>query len=314
MKTIKLGISRCLTGERVRYDGQQKRDSFLMDTLGRFVEYVTVCPEVDCGLSVPREAMRLVGDPQDPRLLTNKTGRDMTPQMNRWVKPTLKELAKEDLCGFVFKSKSPSSGLHRVKVYRPNDSTPLKQGRGIFAAAFTERFPDVPVEEEGRLNDPLLRECFIDKVCAYSEFQELLAKPRLKLKDLTAFHASFKYSIMAHNPAQVSPLGKLLANNEGPVRSVASEYLSELMKALDNRATRRKQTNVLQHISGYFKKLLPSVEKEELHEVIDGYFNELYPLLAPLVLLRHYALIHENKYLLGQRYLNPGPLQLNCKY
>ena len=314
MKTIKLGISRCLTGERVRYDGQQKRDSFLMDTLGRFVEYVTVCPEVDCGLSVPREAMRLVGDPQDPRLLTNKTGRDMTPQMNRWVKPTLRTLAKEDLCGFVFKSKSPSSGLHRVKVYRQNDSTPLKQGRGIFAAAFTERFPDVPVEEEGRLNDPLLRECFIDKVCAYSEFQELLAKPRLKLKDLTAFHASFKYSIMAHNPAQVSQLGKLLANNEGPVRLVASEYLSELMKALDNRATRRKQTNVLQHISGYFKKILSPVEKEELHRIIEGYYDELYPLLAPLVLLRHYAVIYNNEYLLGQRYLNPGSLQLNCKY
>ena len=314
MKKIKLGISKCLTGEKVRYDGQQKRDSFLMDTLGRFVEYVPVCPEADCGLPIPREAMRLVGDPENPRLMTIKSQQDITPRMNRWMKPVLKNLAEEELCGFVFKSKSPSSGLHRVKVYREADSTPLKQGRGIFAAAFVKGFPDIPVEEEGRLNDPLLRECFIDKVSAYAGFQELLEKPGLKKKDLTDFHAAYKYCIMAHNPSQVSTLGKLLAEGKGNIRSLALEYRAGLMGALSATATRRKQTNVLDHLSGYFKKQLTAVEKQELHEIIAGYHEELYPLLAPLVLLRHYAVIHNNSYLLEQRYLNPGPLQMHCKF
>jgi uncharacterized protein YbgA (DUF1722 family)/uncharacterized protein YbbK (DUF523 family) len=313
MKKIKLGISKCLTGERVRYDGQHQRNRFLMDTLSEFAEYVPVCPEADCGLPIPREAMRLVGDPENPRLLTIKSGRDITPQMNRWVKPVLRDLAKEDLCGFVFKSKSPSSGLHRVKVYQEGNSTPKKQGRGIFAAAFVERFPDIPVEEEGRLNDPALRECFIDKVCAYSEFQALLKKPGLKKKDLTEFHAAYKYCIMAHNPAQVSELGRLLAQGGGGPKKVASVYLSGLMKALDRTATRRKQTNVLQHLSGYFKKQLSVVERDELHRIINEYYEGLYPLLAPLVLLRHYAVIYENKYLLGQRYLNPGAMQMHCR-
>ncbi len=315
MNTIKLGISRCLTGESVRYDGQHKRDSFLMDTLSRFVDYVPLCPEAECGLPIPREAMRLVGDPANPRLQTIKSERDITPQMNRWIAPTLKQLAGERLCGFVFKGKSPSSGLYRVKVYPGGSgSTPAKSGTGIFAAAFIKAFPDLPVEEEGRLNDPLLRECFIDKVSAYAEFQELLDRPRLKVKDLTDFHAAYKYCIMAHSPGDVSRLGRLLAEGGGAPKKIAAEYLSLLMKALDARATRRKHTNVLDHLSGYFKKELSAIEKEELHRIIAGYHDELYPLLAPLVLLRHYAVIHDNRYLLGQRYLNPGALQLNCRF
>lgn len=314
MKKIKLGISTCLTGERVRYDGQAQRDTFLMDTLSKFVEYTPVCPEADCGMSIPREAMHLVGDINDHRLMTIKTKQDMTPQMNRWIKPTLKSLAREELCGFIFKSKSPSSGLYRVKIFREGNSTPLKQGTGIFTAAFIKRFPNIPVEEAGRLQDQMLRECFIDKVCAYSAFQELNKKPRLKIKDLMAFHASFKYSIMAHNPASVSKLGKLLSGENSNAREVASLYLSGLMEALSVRATRKKNTNVLDHLSGYFKKDLSSVEKEELHRLISGYHDELYPLLAPLVLLRHYAVIYDNKYLQGQYYLNPDPLQLNCRF
>ncbi len=314
MKKIKIGISTCLTGEKVRYDGQHQRDSFLMDTLGKFVEYTPVCPEADCGLSIPREAMHLEGDIDNPRLMTIQTRQDITPQMNRWIEPTLKKLAKEKLCGYVFKSKSPSSGLYRVKVYPGGDAIPVKAGTGIFAAAFVKKFPDIPVEEEGRLCDPALRECFIDKVCAYDRFQELCKKPRLKVKDLMDFHAAFKYNIMAHNPAQVSKLGRLINGQSVDVKTVAPLYLSELMKALSTPATRKKHTNVLDHISGYFKKELTPVEKEELHRIIAGYHDELYPLLAPLVLLRHYAVIYQNDYLLGQYYLNPDPLQLNCRF
>ncbi len=303
-----------MTGEPVRYDGQSQRDSFLMDTLVKFVDYTPVCPEVECGLPTPRNAMRLVGDVDNPRLITIKTKQDMTAQMNSWIKPTLKELEKKDLCGFIFKSKSPSSGLYRVKVYQENNSAPVKQGTGLFAAAFTKRFPDIPVEEAGRLNDQLIRECFINKVSAYSVFRDLQKKPRLKLKDLMDFHASFKYSIMAHNPASVSKLGKMLAVKSPNVKELSALYLSGLMEALSVRATRKKNTNVLDHISGYFKKDLTAVEKEELHRIIAGYHGELYPLLAPLVLLRHYAVIYDNQYLLQQYYLNPDPLQLNCRF
>lgn len=314
MKKIKIGISTCLTGEKVRYDGQAQRDSFLMDKLGNFVEYSPVCPESECGLSTPREAMRLVGDAEEPQLITVKTKQNITPQMNRWIAPKLKALAKEELCGFIFKSKSPSSGLYRVKVYQESGPAPAKQGTGIFAAAFTKRFPDTPVEEEGRLNDPALRECFIDKVCAFARLQEICAQPRLKLKDLMEFHAAFKYNIMAHNPAQLPKLGRLLAAPSTDVKATAATYRSELMQALSTIATRKKHTNVLEHISGYFKKDLTAVEKSELHRIITGYYEELYPLLAPLVLLRHYAVIYENSYLLGQYYLNPDPLQLNCRF
>jgi len=314
MEKIRLGISKCLTGAKVRYDGQHQRDSFLMDTLGKFAEYIPVCPEADCGLSIPREAMRLVGEVDHPRLMTIRTQQDITPQMDRWIEPTLKRLARENLCGFIFKSKSPSSGLYRVKVYQTGEAMPLKSGTGLFAAAFVRRFPDIPVEEEGRLSDPALREAFIDKVCAFNRFQEICRKPRLKVKDLMEFHAAFKYNIMAHNPAQVSRLGRLLSEPAGDVKAVAADYLSELMKALSKTATRKRHTNVLDHISGYFKKDLTSVEKEELHRIIAGYHDELYPLLAPLVLLRHYAVIYQNEYLLGQYYLNPDPLQLNCRF
>ena len=314
MNKIKLGISTCLTGEKVRYDGQAQRDSFLMDTLSTFVEYTPVCPEVDCGMSIPRQAMRLVGDIDNPRLLTIKTKQDMTPQMNRWIKPTLKKLAGDELCGFIFKSKSPSSGLYRVKVYKEGNGTPLKQGTGVFTAAFIKRFPDIPVEEAGRLHDQLLRECFIDKVCAYSRFKELQKKPRLRLKELMDFHASFKYSIMAHNPTCVAKLGKLLSGGNTSAKDAAALYLTGLMEALGGRATRQRNTNVLDHLSGYFKKELSSVEKSELHRIISGYHDGLYPLLAPLVLLRHYAVIYKNEYLLGQYYLNPDPLQLNCRF
>jgi uncharacterized protein YbgA (DUF1722 family) len=234
--------------------------------------------------------------------------------MQRWIKSTLQQLAEAQLSGFIFKSKSPSSGLYRVKVFTSANSMPQKKGTGMFAAAFIKAFPDIPVEEEGRLCDPALRECFIDKVSAYSELQDLMNETHLKRGDLTDFHAAYKYCIMAHNSAQVSKLGHLLASSTERVENIALEYRAALMRALSTTATRRKHTNVLDHISGYFKQELSSIEKRELHEVIEGFHDGIYPLLAPLVLLRHYALIYDNKYLLAQRYLNPGILQLNCRF
>ena len=160
---IRLGVSACLLGEEIRYDGQHKLDRFIRDTLGQYVEFVPVCPEVECGLGIPREAMRLVGDPQAPRLVTVRTGIDHTERMLAWARKRVKELESENLCGYVFKSTSPSCGMARVKVYDRN-GVPKNTGVGLFARAFMDHFPLLPVEEEGRLHDPKLRETFVESV------------------------------------------------------------------------------------------------------------------------------------------------------
>ena len=160
---IKLGISACLMGQNVRYNGGHAHDPFLTQTLGRYVAYVPVCPEVECGLPVPREAMRLMGNPENPALVTIKTGIDMTGQMKTWARNRLDALQNENLCGFIFKSKSPSSGMERVKVY-DESGVPSNSGVGIWARMFMDRFPLLPVEEEGRLHDPVLRENFIQQI------------------------------------------------------------------------------------------------------------------------------------------------------
>ena len=168
---IKLGISSCLLGKKVRYDGGHKLDHFLADTLGAYVDWVPVCPEVESGLSVPREAMHLVGDPEAPRLVTIRSGVDHTSRMRRWANKKVTALAAEDLCGFVFKSRSPSSGMRGVKIYSP-EGMPVGTGSGIFAKAFQDRFPLLPVEDEGRLHDPALRENFIERIFVYKRWQE----------------------------------------------------------------------------------------------------------------------------------------------
>lgn len=172
-KSIKIGVSSCLLGEPVRYDGGHKHDHYITDILGRYFSFVPVCPEVGCGLPIPREAMRLEGDPAQPRLLTNKSRVDLTVQMQSFCVAKVEELEQEDLCGFIFKKSSPSSGLFRVKVY--NNGMAAKNGRGLFAAAVAQHFPLLPLEEEGRLGDPALRENFIERVFSYRRWKDFLA-------------------------------------------------------------------------------------------------------------------------------------------
>ncbi len=210
---IKLGVSTCLLGESVRYDAGHKRDRFITDTLALFVELVPVCPEVECGLSIPREAMRLVGDPQNPRLVTQRSGIDYTEKMQEWAERRVRELESENLCGFIFKSKSPSSGMERVKVY--NDSgMARKNGVGVFARAFMDHFPRVPVEEEGRLHDLNLRENFIERLFAFSRWHRMLAD-NPKPAGLMDFHARHKLMLMAHDVKSVPELGRLAAKVDG---------------------------------------------------------------------------------------------------
>lgn len=304
-----MGISTCLLGENVRYDGGHQRDRYLTNTLGRYFDWHPVCPEVEYGLSTPREAMRLVGTPDSARLVTIKTKVDHTEGMRAWAAARMQQLSMDNLCGFIFKSNSPSSGMAAVKVYTES-GMPVKRGVGIFAQAFMAHFPLLPVEEDGRLHDPGLRENFIERVFAYRRWQNRIA-PRSTVKDLIAFHTAHKLLLMSHSPSHVSKLGKLVATaHEMTPNDRHTQYITLFMDALRLRATTKKQTNVLQHIMGYFKKVLTADQKQELLEVIDQYHQELTPLIVPLTLLKHYVRLYDEPYLKQQVYLNPHPLEL----
>jgi uncharacterized protein YbgA (DUF1722 family)/uncharacterized protein YbbK (DUF523 family) len=309
---IKLGISSCLLGEKVRFDGGHKFDPFLVNTLGQFVEYVPVCPEVESGFPIPREAFRLVGDPKAPRLVTRQSGVDATGQMARWMEKKLPLLEKEGLCGFIFKSKSPSSGMERVKVYN-DKGVAVKNGVGIFARALMERLPLLPVEEEGRLQDIELRENFIVRIFVYRRWRELLAGGA-KAGRLVDFHRRHKLLLMAHSPEMARQLGKLVAAaGTRPEAEIFPVYEKLLMAALKQKATVRKNVNVLQHMFGYFKKQLDDFEKKELLAVIENYRQNLVPLVVPLTLLKHYIDKFKEPYLAGQYYLDPHPLELKLR-
>jgi uncharacterized protein YbgA (DUF1722 family)/uncharacterized protein YbbK (DUF523 family) len=309
---IKLGISSCLLGNKVRYDGGHKLDPFLVNTLGQFVEYVPVCPEVESGFPVPREAFRLVGDLEAPRLITRQGGVDSTPQMERWLVKRLPLLEKDGLCGFIFKSKSPSSGMERVKVYNANGMAE-KKGVGIFARALMKRLPLLPVEEEGRLQDIDLRENFIVRIFAYRRWRELLTAGATAGR-LVDFQRRHKYLLMAHSPEMARQLGKLVAAaGARPLAEILPEYEQLLLAALKQRATVRKNVNVLQHMLGYFKKQLDDFEKKELLAVIENYHQNLVPLIVPLTLLKHYIAKFQEPYLRDQYYLDPHPLELKLR-
>jgi uncharacterized protein YbgA (DUF1722 family)/uncharacterized protein YbbK (DUF523 family) len=308
-RPIRVGISSCLLGEAVRFDGGHKRDGFLTDTFGRFVEWVPVCPEVECGLGTPRESMRLVRADGSIRLLTVKTGVDLTAQMQTYVRKRIPALVPEELSGYVLKKDSPSCGLERVRVY-DRHGAPTKSGRGLFASALVERFPHLPVEEEGRLSDPKLRENFIERVFAYWRLRGLFAGA-WNVGALVRFHTAHKLILMAHSPEAYRQLGRLTAGAKAlPRKELVGRYTEGFMSALAVIATPRRHTNVLQHMVGYFKNLLDGASKAELLAAIEDYRRELVPLVVPLTLLRHYVRIHHVEYLVGQLYLEPHPKEL----
>ncbi len=305
---ILVGISACLLGEQVRYDGGHKRDRYITETLGEYFSFMPVCPEVGCGLPIPREAMRLEGDPVAPRLVTRRTGIDLTKQMLAFCAAKVDELEQAGLCGFIFKKDSPSSGLFRVKVY--NNGQAQKNGSGLFAAAMVRRFPLLPMEEEGRLNDPEIRENFIERIFSYRRWKDFLAAAP-SVGRLVAFHTAHKLLMMAHSPAVYREMGTLVGHAaELPLTDLLCRYEALFMKGIAFHATVKKNTNVLQHIMGYFKRQLSADEKVELLEVIGRYHDQLLPLIVPMTLLSHYINKYDQQYLKGQVYLNPHPSQL----
>jgi uncharacterized protein YbgA (DUF1722 family)/uncharacterized protein YbbK (DUF523 family) len=312
MEKIKLGISTCLLGKNVRYDGGHKLDQFLTDTLGQYVEYVPVCPEVECGLPIPRESMHLEGDPESPRLVTSRTKQDMTERMLRWAKKRVVDLEKEGLYGFIFKSDSPSSGMERIKVYNEK-GMPVKKGVGMFAKVFMEHFPLLPVEEEGRLHDPKLRDNFIERIFSLKRWREALTRKESR-GIVVDFHTKHKLLILSHSPVHYQTMGKLVAKaKEIPIKELYQQYQTILMEALQLKTTPKKNANVLMHMMGYFKEQLSGDEKQELLEVIDHYRHEVIPLIVPITLIQHYVRKYDQPYLKEQVYLNPHPLELQLR-
>ena len=307
--TIRVGVSSCLLGETVRYDGGHKRDVYLREVLGRFVEWVPVCPELESGLGVPRPPMRLVRDGDSVRLVEIESGADHTRAVARWASGRLRSLRALALCGYVLKKDSPSCGMERVKVFG-GAGLPRRDGVGIYARALRGAFPNLPVEEEGRLRDPDLRENFIERVFAYARLRALF-RGGWKPADVVAFHTAHKLQLMAHSPVAYRELGRRVA---GIARARRGEfrgrYGSEFMAALAKIATRGRNANVLQHCAGHLKRALGLDSRAELAALIDDYRKGLVPLVVPITLLRHHTRHHGIADLAGQTFLEPHPTEL----
>jgi uncharacterized protein YbgA (DUF1722 family)/uncharacterized protein YbbK (DUF523 family) len=308
----KIAISACLMGAEVRFNGGHKESRLCSRTLTEYFDFVPVCPEVAIGLGIPRQPIRLVGDAENPEAIGT-----VNPELNvtRPLADYGQRMATEldDICGYIFMQKSPSCGLDRVKVYHANGAPVDGGGRGIFAKAFCELHPDLPVEEDGRLNDPVLRENFLTRVFAYSAWQQLL-QAGLTRRALTEFHSRYKYLLMAHNPVQYKTLGNLLGNmGQIDPKELGPRYFSELMAALKKCATRRTHTNVLQHISGYLKQVISAEDKQEVQHVIGQYLHGIVPLVVPLTLLKHHFRQHPDPYIAQQVYLQPHPENLSLR-
>lgn len=310
MQTIKVGISACLLGDEVRFDGGHKRSAFCTDELGRHVEFVKLCPEVGIGMPVPRPTIRLESREQGVRAIVPKTGEDVTERLTDFADRAKGHLTQ--ISGYVLCAKSPSCGMERVKLYNPENGHARKEGTGIFAAHLQQRYPALPLEEDGRLNDPALRENFVMRVFVYAEWQSL-AQPVTKA-GLLNFHTSLKLLLLAHNQQVYRDLGRRVAQQQDMTKEFLDSYIEKVMQALAEPATRANHTNVLQHIQGYFKAALNEDQRAELTEAILSYRQGIEPLLVPLTLLRHYLREFPNDYLAGQRYLNPYPKDLKLRY
>jgi uncharacterized protein YbgA (DUF1722 family)/uncharacterized protein YbbK (DUF523 family) len=306
---IRVGVSSCLIGRKVRFDGGHKRDRYVTDVLGDWFEWVLVCPEVEIGLGTPRPTIRLEGDPEAPRLVEPKGGEDLTEKMRVYSERRVGELRDEELDGYILKRASPSCGMERVKVWSEG-GMPAKTGVGIFAAVLLERWPNLPVEEEGRLNDPVLRENFIERVFCHHRWRSL-NRLGLTRARLVAFHTAHKMLLRVHNEAGYRRLGRIVASfGTRPDREVFNDYEDEFFAVLKWRATVKRHVNVLHHSVGYLRKTIDPADKHELLALIEDYRNGLVPLVVPITMLRHHVQRHQVEYMGGQLYLEPHPKEL----
>ncbi|NCF10924.1 MAG: DUF1722 domain-containing protein [Gammaproteobacteria bacterium] len=306
---IRVGISSCLLGSEVRFDGGHKRDSYICGTLADWFEFVPVCPEFEAGLGLPRPPIRLVGDVERPRVVgVRKPELDVTVALEEHAADRVGSLT--GLSGYILKKDSPSCGMERVKVYPEAGGAGLRKGVGVFARALMARWPLLPVEEEGRLGDSVLRENFIQRVFVLHRWQALEAAGLSKAA-LIDFHAAHKLVLMAHHQAEAKMLGQRIAKLDGRrLRSQADDYIAGVMAILAQRATRARHVNVLQHLAGYLKREIDADDKAELVEVIAAYRRGEVPLVVPLTLFKHHFRRHPDPYVARQHYLEPHPREL----
>jgi len=306
---IRVGISACLLGDAVRYDGGHKRDRFLTGTVAEFVTFVPVCPEVDIGMSIPREPIRLNRQGDTIKLEGPQSGTDYTHSMLRYAEERVAQLEAFGLSGYILKKDSPSCGMERVRVYDEN-GVPARTGRGLFAEVLLASRPLLPVEEEGRLHDPRLRENFFERVFAYRRLSILLSNG-WDVGDLVAFHSREKMLLLAHDPEAYGRLGRMVAEARKSDRmKVAEDYRRHFMAALSRLASRGRHRNVLEHMAGFFKEVLEKDERREMEQVVADFYNGLVPLIVPLTLVKHHVRRHEVSYLADQTYLQPHPKEL----
>lgn len=310
-KDLNIGISACLIGEKVRFDASNKPSTFCIKEFGQYVTYKSFCPEVAIGLPIPRATIRQIKEGDIIKVSRPDGSGDVTDALKDYGKKVA-SLTKY-LSGYIFCAKSPSCGMERVKVYNKDGHSLASTGVGAFAAEIMAANPILPCEENGRLNDPLIRENFVARVYAYKHWQSTVKSGLTKSK-LTSFHSQYKYTVMSHDLVAYKNLGQLLARADLGVEEMATEYISGLMSALKVIATRKKHANTLSHIQGYFSKQLLSNERKELCENIDAYREGLIPLMAPLTLINHYLLKHPKEYLAKQAYLSPYPNRLRLRY
>lgn len=308
-RPLRIGVSACLLGQEVRFDGGHKHDRWLTGTLGPWCELVPVCPEVEAGMGIPRESVRLEGAVDAPRMVAPRSGRDWTGEMQAWSRRRVRELAALDLDGFVLKKNSPSCGLFRVKVY-PDQGMPARTGRGLFASAFAAALPLIPAEEEGRLEDARLRENFVERLFAFRRVKDAFAG-RWTRGAIVAFHSREKYLLMAHSPRHYQELGRLVAGiAKEPPAAFRDRYTTVYMEALGVLATPRRHVNALQHVAGHLRGRVGDAEQKRVLAVIDEYGRGLVPLVVPVTLLRHYVELLDVPYVRDQVYLNPHPREL----
>ncbi|MCG9663186.1 2-thiouracil desulfurase family protein [Vibrio mediterranei] len=312
-EAIVVGISSCLLGEKVRFDSGHKQSSYVNKELADYFEFVSVCPEVGMGLPVPRPTIRLMTNEERIALVDTKDStRDHTEGMMHFSREKVAELKDTEMCGYIVCAKSPSCGMERVKVYSKGHAS--TDGVGLYTKHLMDQMPWLPVEEDGRLNDPVLKENFISRIYSLKDFYRSMEGKPTPGK-IVAFHSRYKLTLMAHDPSAYKSLGRLVANqSDYAPDDFYTEYRNGLMDALKNRASRKNVTNVLMHIQGYFKRALNKDEKAELAKVIDDYRVGLLPILAPLTLLKHYLSAYPDDYLASQIFLQPHPEEMRLRY
>lgn len=309
---IPVGISSCLLGDNVRFNGGHSRSSYCDQALSPYFDYQKFCPEMAAGFGTPRPTLRLEGDPNSPRMTySNKKGGDISAEFMKASTPYVETLAHLD--GYILMKNSPSCGLERIKVYQENGHPHMKRSPGLFTKALQERFPLLPIEEDGRLNDPLLRENFLMRVFVHHEFRHCVnAAPSMKA--LIAFHSRYKYLVMAHSQPAYKALGRLLSGNDPrPIIELKDAYFETLMTTLSKPAKRKNHCNVLMHLVGYLKRSVDVSIRRDILTVIEQYRRGEVNLATPMTLLHHYLKHYGSQYIKEQRYFSPYPSALGIR-